>query len=210
MKRNLIVILILGCLQIQSQAQVKGSMILGMDIYQWYKNPKTNELKGQGSSAGSSILCGPIGLRLAVGKENFSFSLEGAANIGLLAFDLGEFKGLGAVSFPLIGKINFDALSGFSKNKFVGYSVGLGIQYNRTEWFGLTEKFKDLERKYFPTYIVDLAMGGGIGGFNASYYFRFGFGEKKSYSFNTGLLFNISFNRQKTNLKDKTPQPQKS
>jgi hypothetical protein len=177
--------------------QIKPNFICGIDLYQWYKNPKSSITHEKGSSSGSFLLNFPVGLKVLMGANNVSVSVEGSANLGLFSLDLGNYKGLGAVSFPFLVKLNFDGMSGFSKNKLIGYSIGGGIQYSHTEWYGLHTAFKNLERKYFPSYIGEIAVGGGINKVNLSYYLRIGVGKDGAFSLNNGLIFNFDLFKSK-------------
>lgn len=186
----LIAFLCLGTGSIHAQLKFKTQFYTGFDLYCWYKNPRSSARECEaGLSSGSALSSVPIGTRLLVGKDNFSISAEAGADLQFFALDVNHFKGLGAVAFPLLLKMNFGAVSGFSKTKLVGWSLGGGIQYQKTELFYLTEDYKDLERKIFPTYIGEIAIGGGVRGFQTSYFVRVGFGKLQATSVNTGFYF---------------------
>ncbi|MCC6817201.1 MAG: hypothetical protein IT267_12370 [Saprospiraceae bacterium] len=185
-------ILILNILILTSLcAQFKGRLVTGFDFYQYYRNPKDNSVDLGGSSGG--ILVPSIGTEFILGKRNFSVGVEAQVSLGLLNFDT-KYKGLGAVSFPLMMKINMASLSGFS-SRLLGYSLGAGIQFQRTELFGLISKYDLYQRKFFPTYIVQFEIGGGIGGLNASVFVRLGksFVNNQSFSLNSGIAIKLNF-----------------
>lgn len=198
LKQLLIIISLLFWLPLYGQFTHK--MIIGFDLYQKYRNPVDQKVNDDSRSAGNVILAIPIGYSLFIGKNNFSISTEASANIAPLAFDAGQYKGLGALSFPLLAKLNFGALSGFSENKLLGYSIGGGIQFNRTELFGLTNKYNFLERNYFPTYVGEVGIGGGVSGLNVILYFRVGTAAHKAFSFNSGLIFNVDLFKPKSKV----------
>ncbi len=200
-KQLFIMISFLCCVSMYGQFSHK--MIIGFDFYQKYRNPQESKIDDDSRSSGNVILAIPIGYSLAIGKNNVSFSAEASANIAPLAFDAGQYKGLGALSFPLLAKLNFGALSGFSKNKLLGYSIGGGIQFNRTELFGLTKKYNVLERNFFPTYVGELGVGGGVSGLNVILYFRVGAAAQDAFSFNSGLIFNVDLYKTKTKVPKK-------
>jgi hypothetical protein len=191
--KKFLVLLFVGCMT-QASAQVGAGLVMAVDIYQRYVNP-VEEGVDAGRSAGAAISSLALGPKIWMGGNNFSFSVEGQAHIAPLAFSVTEYKGLGAVAFPLIGKFNFGAASGFNEDKLLGWSLGGGIQYNRTELFGVSNKYPDLERSFFPTYVGELAMSLGIAGFDFGFYTRLGFGEDKARSFNTGFVLNFNFNQ---------------
>lgn len=74
-----------------------------------------------------------------------SIGVQASANLAPLALDINEYKGLGAVAFPVMAKLNFGALSGFS-SKLTGGYLGGGLQWSRTELFGLNSKHRNVER----------------------------------------------------------------
>lgn len=185
-----------------SQISSKCQLITGMDLYQWYKNPKCNEAAAtRSSSSGTSILAFPLGARFITGVNNFSLSFEASANIGLFSVDINEFKGVGSLAFPLIIKFNQGGLSGFSKNKLLGYSIGGGIQYSRTELFGLTSSFNYLTRDFFPTYVGEISIGGGVNGASVVFNNRIGIGPKNSFTLNSGIIIYMNFHK---NMKNKS------
>lgn len=175
-----------------AHTQVGLGLVYASDLYQRYVNPVEAGVDAK-RSAGAAVSSIALGPKLWVGGNSFSFSLEGQANFAPLAFNVAEYKGLGAVAFPLMGKFNFGAASGFNEDKLFGWSIGGGIQYNRTELFGLTEKFDHIERSFFPTYVGESSINVGIAGFDLALYVRLGFGEEKARSFNIGYSMNFNF-----------------
>ena len=206
MKRKLLFFVISFLIYLPIQGQLSHKIIIGFDFYQKYRNPEYAKVNDESRSSGNVIFAVPIGLSLAMGKDNFSFSTEASINIAPLALDIGKFKGLGAVSFPLLAKFNFGALSGFSENRLLGYSLGGGVQFNRTELFGLTKKYDYLERKFFPTYVGELGVGGGVSGLNVILYFRVGTSSQSAFSFNSGLTFNVDLFKSKSKKTNKKPK----
>jgi hypothetical protein len=181
-------------------------MILGIDMYQQYKNPTHVSDKGASNSSGAALLSIPFGIQFSYGRNNASVALEAGANISPLAFDVSEYKGLGAVSFPLMAKINFGALTGHSSNRLIGYSLGGGVQLNRTELFGLTDNYKELNRRFFSTYVCEVGFGGGVGGFNAIFYVKIGLNKEEAFSFNSGLVTKTNLFQTKSSPKKKSIQ----
>lgn len=174
------------------RAQVGVGLVYASDLYLRYVNPVEAGVDAKRSS-GAAISSIALGPKIWFGGNSFSFSLEGQANFAPLAFSVAEYKGLGAVSFPLMGKFNFGAASGFNEDKLFGWSIGGGIQYNKTELFGLTDKFEDIERNFFPTYVGESSINVGIAGFDFGFYIRLGFGEDRARSFNMGYSLNFNF-----------------
>ncbi len=166
-----------------SQAQFGIGFTTGGDLYQHYTNPESPADSGALRSAGNVLLNGSFGPKIWIGGDRFSLSIETQFNFGATGFDINEYKGMGMLAFPIMAHLNFKGNSGFGgKTKFrTGFSVGGGVQYNRTEFYGTTNKVPTLERKLFPTYVGELQFGGGSGGVNLAFYTRYGVG----YDFDT-------------------------
>lgn len=155
-------------------AQFEFGYTSGFDLYQRYKNP-VDEIAYP--AAGNALLSLNAGPKIWLGTPKFSLSLEAQANLGLLTLAVKDFKGLGSISFPLLAKLNFNALSGMTEDFGAGWAIGGGVQYSKTELYYLSGKFKDLGvvRKLFPTYIAEINFGGG-GFANIGYlYLRYGY-----------------------------------
>ena len=145
------------------------------DIYQRFTNPEDNTNKSRGS--GSAILNFAAGPKIWIGSQNVSVSLEAQAGIGLLSLGLKDYKGLGAAYFPIMAKLNFNGLSGMDKEGRQGWYIGGGLQYFRTELYGLNEKAEKagVKRELYPSYIGQFGYGFGLSGFVASGFLRAGY-----------------------------------
>lgn len=183
----IVLILVFNCIH----AQFNSRFIIGTDLYQWYRNPIKNSSDLPGSSGGT--LSAIIGSEIMAGRNNYSVGLETHINLGWLNLDT-DYKGWGAVAFPILLKLNAGSLSGFS-TKLIGWSMGAGIQFQKTELLGLTKKYDSYTREFFPTYIGQIEVGGGIGGLNLSYYLRIGTNPDlpDAYNFNTGILLRLNY-----------------
>ncbi|MFK7948778.1 MAG: hypothetical protein AB8G11_14390 [Saprospiraceae bacterium] len=173
-------------------AQVGAGLVFGGDYYQWYRNPTVAGETDQQSS-GNAILNGAFGPKIWFGAKNFSLSLEGHINWAITAFDMHEYKGMGHLSFPLLAKLNFGALSTFDGGTSRGFYIGGGVQYSRTEAYGLTGDFDDnTTRNYFQTLIGEIGFGGGEDGVVTTTFVRFGVGENNALTLNIGSMLNFN------------------
>ena len=178
-----------------ARGQFNAGWVFGSDLYQRYTNPVSGQLvTGRSSGSVFSLL---FGGEVMAGAGNFSAGLQASVNVAPLAFDINEYKGLVAVSFPLLLKLNYGALSGFSEKITGGYLAG-GWQYSRTEMFGLNARHKDIERTLFGAGIIEAGFGGGIGGLNAVLYTRLGFGPDKRRVFHCGFTTRTDFRTKKS------------
>ncbi len=178
------------CLAFFTQAQFNIGVISGGDFYQRYVNPVDDTETGR--SSGSAILNGNFGLKVFVGAPSFSVSVESYINSGLLALDVNEYKGLGAVSYPILAKLNFKGLSGFGVVEGAkGWSIGGGVQWSRTEVYGLSLPAQQagVERKLFRNYVFEISYGNGTKSKIQEYFVRYGFDPVVSSN-----VFNIGVN----------------
>ncbi|MFZ1702967.1 MAG: hypothetical protein WAT79_01400 [Saprospiraceae bacterium] len=182
-------------------AQFGGGLTMNYNFYERYTNPK--DASNEGQSSGSVLLNLSIGPKLWVGSQNFSFSIESQIGLAILGLDSKNYKGLGMAHIPIIGQINLRGSSGLNTVAKPGFSIGGGIQYNRTELYGLSQKYKDLglSRDFFTTYIIQAGGGFGINGFVANGFLRYGFHpETKAQSLNIGMQFDLNVIAYRKNL----------
>ncbi len=155
-------------------AQFGYGLTFQNDLYQRFTNPESDEDVYR--SAGSAILNFAIGPKIWVGGKKASLSVEGLAGIGVLGLAVKDYKGLGTSYFPIMAKLNFNGLSGFDKEGKMGFFIGGGVQYSRTELYGLTSKYEALgvDRSLFMTYVAQAGYGFGISGFGVSGTLKYG------------------------------------
>lgn len=174
MKKLLIIFLLVFVSMNAIQAQMGIGLTYSHDLYNRYVNPKDGL---ESASNGSFLLNMALGPKIWIGGESFSFSAEAQANWGILGLSLADYKGLGSASFPIMGKFNFAGLSGLNKEGRFGFSIGGGIQYNKTEIYYQTKDFKEKggERSFFRTYVIQAGYGFGISGFTIHGFVKYGF-----------------------------------
>jgi len=191
-----IVVLTLLCVFsfLQTEAQFGIGFTFSDDLYNRYTNPDNGEDAHR--SNGSALLNLALGPKIWLGAEKFSFSVEGQANLGILGVSVPDSKGLGNVAFPIIGQFNFKGLSGLNKEGSLGFSLGGGIQYNKTELYGLDDTYAEqgVTRSFFKTYVAQVGYGFGISGFAAKLYVRYGWNPNLdgANSFNVGLQWDFN------------------
>lgn len=191
--KRLVLLLTLICLTISiSYAQFGYGVTAKTGLYQRFSNPQDDIAS---NSAGSALLNIGLGPKIWVGGERVSISAEASAMIAPFAISTGDFKGMGAASFPVMAKINFGGLVGVNKQGTLGLSIGGGFQWSRTELFGLTSKFETLgvERSLFKTFIGEIAAGFGMSGFAGYVYLRYGKNnELNARTFNLGIGYDFN------------------
>ena len=163
------------------------------DLYNVYSNEEDGIAHRRN---GSALLSLGIGPKIWVGGESFTVSAEAQVNYAPFGLAIKDFKGMGALSFPIMAKVNFGGLSGMNSKMALGFSAGGGIQYSRTELYGLKDEYADqgVTRDYFKTYNVQIGYGIGISGFTAELFTRYGFNPDLdgANNFHIGLQFGFN------------------
>ncbi|MBK8620373.1 MAG: hypothetical protein IPN79_01095 [Saprospiraceae bacterium] len=185
--------------------QFGAGFTMNTDIYQRYTNPMDNQ--NEGRSSGSTLLNFSIGPKLWFGKNNFSFSVESQIGMGFTGYDTDGYKGMGMINVPIIGSFNFNGASTLSKDNKPGFSIGGGIQYNKTEAYGLRDKYvnQGLKRDFFPTYIIQAGGGFGFGPSGVAFlgFVRYGFHpDTEASSLNIGIQYDINYLAFRKNFKN--------
>ena len=173
------------------------------DIYHRYTNDTPDDAY---KSAGSAILNLGAGPKIWIGGQNVSLSAEAATSIGFLGRAVKDYKGLGTASFPMLVCLNFKGLTGLDKEGRPGFSIGAGIQYSQTEIYGVTDKYPDVERDLFRTYIAHVGYGFGLHGFSLQGFGRYGFDpDSDAQVFSVGIQWDFNMRNLKK-LKDKASE----
>ena len=193
MIKQTLILSILFCLIQEVAGQKVGyGFVSRIDLYSRYSNPQDNIAS---ASAGSALLNIGLGPKLWLGGEKFSVSAEGAFVFSPLALSTGDFKGLGALAFPVLGRLNFAGLSNVNKEGKFGLSIGAGYQWTRTELYGLQSNFEQqgVRRNYFKNLIGEVGYGYGMGGFSFGLFVRYGKdNDQQSNLFSLGMILNLN------------------
>lgn len=166
------------------------------DLYQYYQNPSDDT--GESTSVGNALFNLGAGPKIWVGGNDFSISIEAQAVIGLTAFSASDYKGLGSIAYPMMAKFNFGGLSSMDKEGKFGWSIGAGIQYTKTELYGLSSDFeaKGGKRDLFKNYIGQVGYGFGMSGFSAHGFVRFGYDpDDKSTVLSVGVQYDFNVHK---------------
>ena len=180
-----------------SNAQFGIGITANNDIYQRYNNPEDGIA---GTSAGSFLFNVGVGPKIWIGGNNVSLSLETTANWGVFGLDINDYKGLGVVSFPMLAHINFGGLTALDKEGKFGFTIGGGIQYNKTEVYYLNggDKENGVSRDFFRTYVGEIGYGFGMSGFTLHGFLRLGYDpDTSANSFNFGIRYDFNIPKLK-------------
>lgn len=198
--KYIFVLVACGCLSQIATSQRAGWGITGdLDLYSRYVNPPDG-IASRG--AGSAILNPGISVKGWLGNADVTISPEAGFVLSPFALSIGDFKGLGAVAFPLLVKLEFLGNSNLNREGRVGFGLGGGVQYNRTELFFLTDvDDQNIDREYFRTYVAEADFGFGLNGFDVHTHVRFGWNaeiEANSLNVGIGVDLNLSLLRETT------------
>lgn len=192
MKKTIFISLFFICGYITAQGQFGAGYVSTVDTYQYLKNPEIVNGVDYKNSVGSTILNFGIGPKIWMGNAKYTLSLEAQANLGFLAFDLKNYRGLGALSIPIIAKINTRGMSGFALLPFPGISIGGGVQYSLTDLAFVSDQEQSERGDWYRMYIIDVGFGLGMRGRDISMYARYGFGDQQSRAFHLGITLNVN------------------
>jgi hypothetical protein len=199
LKKILISAIILVSITFSLQAQFGYGFSVTNNLYNRYTNPEDPGVDVY-NSAGSFLLNLGVGPKIWVGGEDFSFSAEGQGMISFLGLATSDYKGLGMSAFPVMGKFNFGGLSGLNKEGKFGFSIGAGVQWSRTELYGLRDNFAELgvTRDWFRTYVGEIGYGFGLSGFSAKAILRYGYDpDSNANTFNFGIQYDFNLPKLK-------------
>lgn len=163
------------------------------ELYTRYANP-SDDIASR--SAGSALLNIGLGPKVWIGSGDFTFSPEASFMFSPFALSTGDYKGLGAISFPILAKFEFLGNSNFNDDGKFGFSIGGGVQYSKTELWYLKGSFKEqgVSRGFFRTYIIEGDFGYGISGFNVHLFVRYGWAnnsDANTLNIGIGYDFNV-------------------
>lgn len=197
MKRPILLVFMLMISVSFLQAQwVHWGYTFGLDLYQRHTLPHHTSDPFDGRGVGSALLNLNAGPKFWFGGDGFSVSLEGQASYAPFAYDAGNYKGLGAIAFPVMASLNFKGLSTIGKSFGTGFTIGGGVQYTKTELYFLSDEYKEVPPEdkvgYFPVYFGQIGYGGGGAGLAPYFYLRYGQGPDHSTTLSVGLMVNIN------------------
>jgi len=162
------------------------------ELYTRYANP-SDDIAARG--AGSALINLGFGPKLWFGDADFAVSPEASFMFSPFALSTGNYKGLGAISFPLLVKLEFLGNSNFNDDGKFGFSIGGGLQYSKTELWYLKDSFEEqgVDRNFFKTYVIEADFGYGLSGFDLHLFVRYGWsGDTDANTLNIG--FGYDFN----------------
>lgn len=192
--------------------QMGMSLYLDYNLYHWSQKP--NSLSPEQESAGQLLNLIPLGgFGLWIGRAgSTTLGVEGGIEYMPFSFDTKDYKGMGAVSFPVLLRLTqpFSPQAGISP--FIG--LGAGLQWNRIDLYGRPSGSQVALNPYFQTRVVELSLGMGSGwhldekqtGLIA-FYVRMGNSPEGAFSMNMGLRAKLLINPKASGVRPKPKTP---
>lgn len=183
---------------------IGAGLVVAPTVYERYVNSHVLGANGAHSS-GSALNIPGLGGKLWLGNKEIKLSFEGRVHFAPAATHFkawDEFSGLGAVSFPVLAKLN---MYGPELNYFTQepgptspwtdkhWSIGGGVQFTKTDLY-LRPDDAVAERKMFRTYVLAFEFGITWGtGMWMDSFIEYGLGEQSSSTFRIGVASSFDF-----------------
>lgn len=123
-------------------------------------------------------------------KTHFFFVLEGGITYSPFSQDIDQYKGTGALSFPIILSHHF-----IIDDSFV-LGIGAGIQFSRIEFNNTPPPFNRIQNPFFVTYVGEIT-GGPVDAYmvliGLTGFVRVGFGQYQSHTLDIGIRAYIGY-----------------
>jgi len=207
MKVTFIKYMIVSCMMAfcagSATSQIGLGMTYGLDLYQYQANPLNQPFQGN-RGIGSAIFNLNIGPKLFIGTKNYSIAAEAQLGIAPFAFDINQYKGLGAFYFPMMVSLNFKGLSGFYEKSGWGVGIAGGYEFARTDLYFIKDEFENLTREMFQTTFLQFNVGLGSKAKSIYAYFRYGGGELGARNWHVGIMFDRNLTQMKKIKKRET------
>jgi hypothetical protein len=166
LKNSLYVVLLLlvtsGNLSAQEETKVNSKLHFGYglfisyNLYSWYERPATIDCTHSSSGQVFNILPG-LGFNFWFGDiDHWIVSLEGAVEYTPFAIDLDKYKGLGALSIPVMAKVQFPIAK--QKSLWLMLHAGTGAQFLKTEIFDRPTNLPNNTNPFFVSIVGEVGI----------------------------------------------------
>lgn len=197
-----ILILLFGKLQAQemdSKPKTKVysgyAFFMNYNLYSWYQKPSTIERPLSSSGQVLNVLPG-LGLNLWFGDvDQWIVSIEGGIEYLPLALDIDNYKGLGALSVPMMAKVQFPVAK--QKSLWLMLHVGAGAQLLHTDIYARPTIYQNAANPFFTSIIGEFGLHISAVGYRkqhlreVEWFVRAGAAPFGTVSFNTGLRLTL-------------------
>lgn len=197
-----ILCLLIGKLQAQdTETKTKTKVYVGYaffinyNLYSWYQKPSTIERPLSSSGQVLNILPG-LGLNVWVGNvDQWIISIEGGIEYLPFALDIDHYKGLGALSIPLMAKVQFPVAK--QKSLWLMLHFGAGTQLLHSDIYARPDFYQNTANPFFTSIIGEFGIHISAVGYRkqhlreVEWFVRAGAAPFGTISFNTGLRLTL-------------------
>jgi hypothetical protein len=170
-------------------------LFLNYNLYSWYQKPSTIERPLTASGQVLNVLPG-LGLNFWVGDvDHWILSVEGAIEYLPFALDIDNYKGLGALSIPLLAKIQFPVAK--QKSLWLMLHFGAGVQLLHSDIYDRPKTYENASNPFFTSFVGEFGLHISAVGYKRQHlrevelFFRAGAAPFGTLSFNTGLRLTL-------------------
>jgi len=190
-----------GKLSAQEAAKPKTKVYLGYalfmnyNLYSWYQKPSTIESPLSSSGQVLNVLPG-LGGNIWVGDvDHWIVSVEGGIEYLPFAFDTDNYKGLGALSIPILAKVQLPILK--QKSLWLMLHAGTGVQLLHTDICARPDAYQNAANPFFANIVGEVGVHISTVGYKRQHlrevelFCRAGGGAFGAASFTTGLRLTL-------------------
>jgi len=170
-------------------------LFMNYNLYSWYQKPSTIESPRSASGQVLNILPG-LGLNFWVGDvDHWIISIEGGIEYLPFALDIDNYKGLGALSIPIMAKVQFPVAK--QKSLWLMLHFGAGAQLLHTDIYSRPEAYQNASNPFFTSIVGEFGVHISTVGYQRQHlreielFFRAGAAAFGTVSFNSGLRLTL-------------------
>lgn len=151
-----------GKLEAQEAPKAKTKIYLGYaffmnyNLYSWYQKPSTIENPLSSSGQVLNVLPG-LGVNFWVGDvDHWMLSVEGGIEYLPFALDTDIYKGMGALSIPILAKAQFPILK--QKSLWLMLHAGAGVQLLHTDIYARPDVYQNIANPFFTNIVGEVGL----------------------------------------------------
>jgi len=170
-------------------------LFINYNLYSWYQRPSTIESPLSSSGQVLNVLPG-LGLNFWIGDvDHWIIALEGGIEYLPFALDIDNYKGMGALSIPVLAKVQFPVAK--QKSLWLMLHFGAGAQFLHTDIYNRPEAYQNASNPFFTSIVGELGVHISAVGYARQHlrevelFFRVGAAPFGTVSFNTGLRLTL-------------------
>lgn len=179
----------------KSKIHLGYALFLNYNLYSWYQKPSTIENPLSSSGQVLNVLPG-LGVNFWVGDvDHWILSVEGGIEYLPFALDTDIYKGMGALSIPILAKAQFPILK--QKSLWLMLHAGAGVQLLHTDIYARPDVYSIGFNPFFTTVVGEVGLHISAVGYQRQHirevelFLRAGAAPFGAVSFTTGLRLTL-------------------